>query len=213
MKDTNTYTIEEAIKKVKENDKAKFDSSIEVHINLGIDYKKPEQSIRTTATLPHGTGKEKKVAVFASKKIDSADLELKESDIEKIEKGSIKPGNDFDVLVVEPQFMPKIARLGKILGPQGVMPNPKTGTVTTDVETAVEQIKKGRMEIRNEVNAPILHTIIGKKSFEDKQIVENFNELLATLRQTRPQKVKPQGYIGKVYLSASMSPAYQVQIA
>ncbi len=212
MTDVKTYTIEEAIKNIKSNDKAKFDSSIEAHINLGIDHKKPEQNIRTTTTLPHGTGKEKRVAVFASKKVEGADIEFKDSDIDKIMKGEIKPGVDFDVLVVEPQYMPKIAKLGKVLGPQGLMPNPKTGTVSDDVDSAVNQIKRGRMEIRNEANAPIVHTIIGKKSFDNSMLVENFNELINTLRQNRPQKAKPQGYIKSVFVSGSMSPSYKVEL-
>ena len=181
MKDIKTYTLVEAIKKLKESKKEKFDSTVELHINLDLDVTKADQMVRFSTTLPHGTGKTKRVAVLASTKIPNADLELTEADLEKIEKGKIRPKVDFDVFVAETKFMPKIARVAKILGPAGVMPNPKTGTVSDDVQKAVEQIKKGRVEVKTEKDLPIIHTIIGKLSFEDKQLVENFKEIF-TLR-------------------------------
>lgn len=207
-----TYSIEKAIDLAKENCKAKFDSTIEIHINMGINPKKPEQAVRYAVTLPNGTGKTKKVAVMASKTIKSADLQLSEDDLAKVEKGDIKPKVDFDILVAEPRFMPKLARLGKVLGPAGLMPNPKSGTVTEDVEKAVEQIKKGKIEVRSEPNAPLIHTILGKKSFTTKALVENYEELINSLRSHRPQKVKPEMYIMSVFVKGTMGPAFQVQI-
>jgi len=159
-KDFTLYSLEEAIKKAKEASKAKFDATVELHINLDVDQKKGSVNIRFTTVLPNGTGKTKKVAVLASKKVANADLELMESDIDKIEKGTIKPKVDFDVLIAEPRFMPKLAKVAKILGPIGMMPNPKLGTVTEDVENAVSQTKKGKVEIKTEKDIMVIHTII-----------------------------------------------------
>lgn len=209
-KDTKIYTIAEAVKKVKETAKAKFDSTIEVHISLALD-KKAEQSVRFTTVLPHGTGKTKKVAVLASKKVANADLELTESDIEKLEKGQIKPKIDFDVIVAEPKFMSKLAKAARVLGPAGVMPNPKSGTVSEDVQKAVEQIKKGKVEVRTEPTAANLHTIIGKKSFEDKKLIENFEELMQAVKTNKPQKAAPE-FIKTVYLSSTMGPSFRVEV-
>src|SRR4030042_1794636 len=150
--------IDEAIKNIKTNAKEKFDSAIEVHINLDLDLGKQGQTVRYTTTLPNGTGKSKKVAVLASKKIEGADLELTEDSIDDIIKGKIKPKSDFDVIVTEPKYMPKVAKAAKILGPAGAMPNPKTGTVTENVEKAVEQIKKGQIEVKTEKDFPLIHT-------------------------------------------------------
>lgn len=207
-----TYPIAEALEFVKTNCKAKFDSSIEVHINLNLDNKKQDQIIRYTIGLPNGTGKTKKVAVFASKKIANADLELAETDLDKILSGAIKPKVNFDALVAEPKFMAKLAKVAKILGPAGVMPNPKTGTVTEDVEKAVEQIKKGRVEIKMEANAPIIHTIVGKKSFDTTKLKENFEELFNSLLQNKPAKAKPD-WIKSCYITATMSPSVKVDLA
>jgi large subunit ribosomal protein L1 len=210
MTDIQTYTIEEAIKKVKETSKVKFDPTVELHINLDLD-KKGDQNVRFILNLPHGTGKTPKVAVLASKKIAGADLELNEDDIEKIEKGTLKPKTDFDVLVAEPRFMPKIAKAAKILGPAGAMPNPKTGTVTEDVEKAVEQIKKGKVEIRTEPNAPVIHTILGKLSFENKALEENYQEVINAVKSNKPQKAKPE-WIRSVYVTSTMGPAFMVEV-
>ncbi len=207
----NLYTVETAIKKAQETSKTAFDSTIEIHINLIKDAKAGEQSVRFSTTLPHGTGKTKKVAVLASKKVTNADLELSESDIENIEKGKLRPKVDFEVLVAEPKFMPKLAKVAKILGPAGVMPNPKTGTVTEDVQTAVEQIKKGKVEIKTEKDSPVIHTIIGKKSFSDKQLTENFFEVYNTLKQNKPAKAKAE-WIKSIYVCSTMGPSFLVDI-
>lgn len=207
-----TYSIKEAIELAKENSKEKFDATFEAHFNLGINHKKPDQNIRATTTLPNGTGKEVKVAVFSNAKVPNADLELSESDLDKILKGEIKPKVDFDVLVAETSMMPKLAKAAKVLGPQGAMPSPKAGTVTDDVEKTVEQLKKGKIVVRNEANAPIVHVGIGKKSFNTDKLVENFNEVLATLRSNRPQKVKPDNYIKSCYINTTMGKSIKVQL-
>jgi len=193
----------EAIKKVKLSSKEKFDASIEVHINLDLDSKKMEQPVRFSLTLPHGTGKTKKVAVLASKKVAGADLELKESDIELIQKGQIKPKIDFDTLVTEPAFMPKLAKVAKILGPAGVMPNPKTGTVSDDPEKAVSEIKKGRLDVKTEKDLPMIHTVIGKRSFTEEQLSENFIELYSALKQNKPPKAAPE-WVKSIFIATSM---------
>lgn len=208
--DTKTYSLKEAISKAKDAEKAKFDATIEAHFNLGIDPKKTDQNVRVTTTLPNGTGKTIKVAVFASSNIKDADLQLTESDISKIEKGKIKPHVDFDILVTEPKYMPKVAKIARILGPQGVMPSPKAGTVTDDVQKTVDQIKKGRVELKNEQNAPIIHTIIGKQSFDNKKLEENFKEILSTLNHNRPQKVKKEAFINSCFICSSMSPSFKL---
>lgn len=202
-KEIKSYSIEEALDRILKK-KGKFDGTVELHVNLSVDpKKKDQQSVRYTITLPHGTGKTKKVAVLASKKIPNADLELLESDIEKIEKGSIKPKVDFDVLVAEPKFMPKIAKAARVLGPAGAMPNPKTGTVAEDVETAVAQIKKGKIEVRTEKDIPVIHTIIGKQSFTKQQLLENYTELMTSLKQNRPQKNK-QDWLKSIFICTTM---------
>lgn len=206
------YTLEEAIEFVKTNCKCKFDSTMELHLNLDLDSKKQDQNIRFTTTLPHGTGKTKKVAVLSSKKVSNADLELTESDIERLEKGSLKPKVDFDVLVAEPRYMAKLAKAARVLGPAGVMPNPKNGTVAEDVEKAVEQIKKGKVEVRLEQTAPVVHTIFGKKSFSTANLKENFEEIIAALKSNKPAKSKPE-WVVSCFISSTMSPSAQVNIS
>jgi large subunit ribosomal protein L1 len=210
--DQTLYSIDEVIKQVKTNSKEKFDATIEVHINLDLDVTKADQMVRFSTTLPNGTGKTKKVAVLASKKVKLADLELLETDIDKIEKGQIRPKVDFDVLVAEPRFMAKLAKVAKILGPAGVMPNPKTGTVSEDVEKAVEQIKKGKIEVKTEKDHPTIHTIIGKRSFEEKALAENLTELLNALKQNKPAKSVPE-WIKGVSVSSSMGRSYRLNLA
>lgn len=201
----------DALDWLKKNCKTKFDSTVELHINLNLDNTKQDQNIRFTTTLPNGTGKTKKVAVLASKKIKNADLELTESDIERLEKSQLKPKVDFDVLIAEPRFMQKLAKAARVLGPAGVMPNPKNGTVTEDVEKAVEQVKKGKVEIKLEPNGKSIHTILGKKSFDNKALSENFEEILTTLGQNKPSKAGSD-WIRSIFITTSMSPSVQVDL-
>ena len=210
-KETKLYKLEEAIDFIKKTSKTKFDSTLEVHLNLNIDKKKQEQNVRFTTVLPHGTGKTKKVAVLASKKVKNADLELSEADIEKLEKSILRPKTDFDVLIAEPRFMSKLAKAAKVLGPAGAMPNPKNGTVTEDVEKAVEQVKKGKIEVKTEPNAPVIHTIIGKLSFETPKLCENFSELYSAIKHNKPQKAS-NDWIKSIFLSSTMSPSAQVDL-
>lgn len=214
MQDPKMYTIKDALKEIRENGrKVKFDQSLEVHINLDIDPQKQDQMVRFPITLPHATGQDVKVAVVASKKVAGADLELSDADLTKIEKGDLQPGKDFDVLVAEPSQMGKLGKLGRILGPAGAMPNPKTGTVTDNVEEAVKQIKKGKIDVKTEQNHPIIHLIIGKLSLDDKKLIENFEDLIKTLKQNRPQKIKPDLFIKSVFISPSMGKSYKILLS
>ncbi len=199
----------EALNQIKNDCKTNFDSTIELHINLNLDVKKADQMIRFTTVLPNGTGKTVKVAVLASTEIKEADLNLKEEDLDLIISGKLRVGNDFDLLVAEPAFMSKIAKVARVLGPAGVMPNPKNGTVTSDVKKAVEQLKKGKIEIRTEQNFPIIHTVIGKSSFEAKQLEENLADITTSLKQNRPSKAKPD-WIKSIFLSSTMGGSYQL---
>lgn len=208
-KEVLTLPLTEAIEYIKKNTKVKFDPTIELHINLSIDIKKQDQNIRFTIVLPNGTGKTKKVAVLASKTIKNADLQFEEADIIKLEKGTLKPKVDFDVLITEPRFMPKLAKAARVLGPAGVMPNPKNQTVTEDVEKAVELVKKGKVELRTEQVAPIIHTIIGKKSFETAKLAENFEEIMGALKQNKPIKAAPD-WIKNCFLSSTMGSSVRI---
>jgi len=204
-------SIIEAIKEVKEASKEKFDATVEVHFNVDLDIKKG-QTVRYSITLPHGTGKTKKVAVLASRKIETADLELTEDDIDLIVKGKLQPKIDFDVIVTEPRYMPKLAKAAKILGPAGLMPNPKTGTVTENIEKAVADIKKGQVEVKTEKEAPLIHTILGKVSFKEEDLMGNFITILNSLKQNKPQKAKPE-WIKNVFLVSSMGKSVEVSFA
>ncbi len=201
----------EALKDIKNDCKTNFDSTVELHINLNLDVKKSDQMVRFGLVLPNGTGKNLKVAVFGSTDIKEADLNLKEEDLDLIINGKLRAGVDFDALVTEPAYMPKIAKVARVLGPAGIMPNPKNGTVTTDVKKAVEQLKKGKIEIRTEQNHPIIHSIIGKCSFTETQLEENFNEIMNNLKQNRPAKAKP-GWVVSVFLSSTMGKSYPIDI-
>jgi len=200
----------EGIKKIKELAFAKFDESIDVNVNLGIDPSKGEQVVRGSVVLPHGVGKVVKIAVFA--KADYADAAKKagadyvgaEDLIEKIEGGWL----DFNYAVATPDLMPLIAKVAKILGPKGLVPSKKTGTVTFDVEQAVAELKGGRLFFKNDKNA-VVHFLIGKKSFDEKNLVENLKAFLKALSLSKPAAAKGQ-FIKKVVISSTMGVGVQV---
>jgi len=207
------YTIDEAIALVKETSTVKFDASVEVHVRLGIDPKKSDQQIRTTVVLPHGTGKTKTVAAFVGAndgkdaKTAGADFIYGEEEIAKIATtGKVV----FDVAVATPEMMPKLAKAAKVLGPKGLMPNPKTGTVGPHVAKMIDELKKGKIAFKNDDGANI-HQTIGKVSFDDAKLKENITTFTDALRKAKPKTAKGT-YIKTVYLTSSMGPSVKVEL-
>ncbi len=200
------YTLTEAANLVKELNCTKFDSSVDVHVKLGVDPKKADQAIRGTVSLPHGTGKTKRVLVLcntdkeADAKAAGADYVGLEEFITKIEGGWV----DIDVIIATPSVMPKIGKLGKVLGPRNLMPNPKTGTVTNDVAAAVNDVKGGKIAFKVD-KAGIVHASIGRISFSAQKITENASELISALVKAKPSTAKGV-YLRSVSMATTMSP-------
>ncbi len=208
------YDMDEAIKLVKDNAKAKFDETVEVHIRTGCDGRHAEQQIRGAVVLPHGTGKEVKVLVFAKgTKLDEAleagaDFVGGEELIPKIQKEN---WYEFDVVVATPDMMGVVGRLGRDLGPKGLMPNPKAGTVTMDVAKAIADIKAGKIEYRLD-KTNIIHVPVGKASFTNEQLTDNFQTLMDAIVKARPSALKGT-YLKSVTLSSTMGPGVKVNPA
>jgi large subunit ribosomal protein L1 len=204
------YSLEDASKLVKDVNCTKFDSSVDIHVRLGVDPKKADQAIRGTVTLPHGTGKTKRVLVLctpdkeAEAKAAGADFVGLDEFITKIDGG----WTDIDVIVATPSVMPKIGRLGKVLGPRNLMPNPKTGTVTNDVGAAVTEVKGGKIAFKVD-KVGIIHASIGRVSFDAKKIKENTQELINSIVKLKPSTSKGT-YIKTVYMASSMSPSINI---
>ena len=200
------YTKEEAVKLVKETSTSKFTGTVEVAVRLNLDTKKADQQLRGAIVLPHGTGKSKKVLVVArgenatKAKAAGADYVGDTDMLEKIEKEN---WFDFDVMIATPDMMPLLGKLGKVLGPKGLMPNPKTGTVTTDVEKAVNEVKAGRVEYRTDSFGNV-HGIIGNTSFTDEQLVENLNAFVSVLLKAKPQTVKGE-YVKNISIASTIT--------
>jgi len=211
--ETTLYDPREAIRLVKQGAKAKFDETIEAAIRLGIDPKQADQQVRGTVALPAGTGKKVRVLVFAKgekvKEAEAAGADYVGADeyIEKINGGWL----DFDVAVATPDMMGTVGRLGRVLGPRGLMPNPKAGTVTFDLAKAVREIKAGKIEYRTE-KAGILHVPIGKASFTEEQLLANFTALLEAVMRAKPASAKGQ-YLRSITLSSTMGPGVKVDPA
>lgn len=207
------YTAAEAMDLVKKTATAKFDESIELHVRLGVDPKYPDQQVRGAIVLPNGTGKTKRVLVFAKgekvKEAEAAGADFVGSDeiVQKIQGGWL----DFDVAVATPDMMGTVGRLGKILGPRGLMPNPKLGTVTMDLQKAISEVKAGKVEYRTD-KAGNVHVVIGKASFDAEKLQQNFQALMDTLIRVKPAAAKGQ-YIRSVTVSATMGPGVPVQLA
>lgn len=204
------YTVEEAVEKVKEMASAKFVEAVDVAVRLGVDPKKADQAIRGTVALPHGIGKEVRVLVLARPPKDEeakgagADHAGFQDYIEKIKQGWA----EIDVIIATPDSMGEVGKLGKILGPRGLMPNPKSGTVTMDVAKAVKEVKAGKIEFRVD-KAGILHATIGKVNFEKEKLVENVNAFLSTVLRLKPSSAKGQ-YIKSIAISSTMGPGVHI---
>ncbi|HXB08789.1 MAG TPA: 50S ribosomal protein L1 [Puia sp.] len=200
------YTLKEASALVKEVNTTKFDASVDLHVRLGVDPKKADQSIRGTVSLPHGTGKTKRVLVLCNPdkendaKAAGADFVGLDEFIQKIEGGWV----DVDVIIATPSVMPKIGKLGKILGPRNLMPNPKTGTVTNDVAAAVNEVKGGKIAFKVD-KAGIIHASIGRVSFTSEKLAENSQELINAIIKAKPATAKGT-YVKSVFMASSMSP-------
>ena len=201
---SKVYNMQEAFKIIKENSKVKFNESVDVSINLGIDAKKSDQNVRGSLVLPNGTGKSVKVAVFCegdeakAAKENGADIIGMEDLAENIKKGEI----NFDILIATPDTMKMVGPLGQILGPKGLMPNPKTGTVSKDVAKAVKNAKSGQVQYRTD-KAGIIHCSIGKVDFSEQMLEENLSSLIAELNRVKPASAKGK-YLQKISVSSSM---------
>ena len=204
------YTLEEAAKLVKEITTTKFDASVDVDVRLGVDPRKANQMVRGVVTLPHGTGKETRVLVMCTPdkeeeaKAAGADFVGLDEYIEKIKGG----WTDVDVIITMPSVMAKVGALGRILGPRGLMPNPKSGTVTMDIAKAVNEVKAGKIDFKVD-RYGIVHTSIGKVSFTEDKIVDNVKEFMSTIMKLKPSSAKGT-YVKSVSLSSTMSPGIRI---
>jgi large subunit ribosomal protein L1 len=208
--DKKIYSLDDACALVKDLNCTKFDSSVDLHVRLGVDPKKADQAVRGTVTLPHGTGRTKKVLVLCTPdkeeeaKAAGADHVGLDEFIKKIEDG----WTDIDVIVATPSVMPKIGKLGKILGPRNLMPNPKTGTVTNDVQAAVKDVKAGKVAFKVD-KAGIVHASIGRVSFSPSKLAENSQEFLNAIIKAKPSTAKGT-YLKSIFMASTMSPSVAV---
>lgn len=205
---TKMYDLTQAIELVKKTSSTKFDASVEAHIKLNVDPKHADQNIRDTLILPAGNGKNIIVAVLTEDETDAkksgADLYSNEKIINNLEKGV----TDFDILITTPSYMSKLSKYARILGPRGLMPNPKSGTVTTNIQQAITEAKTGKVEYRVD-SYGIIHLLVGKCSFADKDLFDNINTVFNSIKNNKPQSVKS-NYIQTIYLTSSMGPSVKI---
>ena len=205
------YSLKDAVELAIATNPAKFDATVEMHFRLGVDPRQADQNIRATVSLPAGTGKTVRVAVFApldiakQAKAAGADIAEDEEFTKRLEKEQL----DFDILISTPQYMPKLGKFARLLGPKGLMPNPKAGTVTNDIEKAVKEAKAGKIEYRVDKQA-IVHVGLGKVSFGTDKLLENVNAFVESLKSQKPASIKGQ-YVKSVYISTTMGPSIAVE--
>ena len=212
IEDGRAYTIEEAAQLVKEITFTKFDASVDIDVRLGVDPRKANQMVRGVVTLPHGTGKDIRVLVLCTPdkveeaKAAGADYVGLDEYIEKLKSG----WTDIDIIITMPAIMGKIGALGRILGPRGLMPNPKSGTVTMEIGKAVKEVKQGKIDFKVD-KFGIVHTSIGKVNFEAEKIMDNAREFMATIQKLKPSSAKGT-YVKSVFLSSTMSPGIKLDL-
>ena len=207
------YTIEEAIKLVKDTSDAKFDATVEIAMNLNLDTKKNDQQLRGAVVLPHGTGKVKKILVLAKGDAAKAAREAGADfvgDVDMIQKIEQENWFDYDVIIATPEMMPLLGKIGKLLGPKGLMPNPKTGTVTMDTAKAVLETKKGKVNYRTDSFGNV-HGIIGKVSFDNDKLVENLKAFVEAIMKVKPSTVKG-SYVKNISISSTMGPGVKLDL-
>lgn len=208
------YTLEEAVKLVKETSVSKFDGTVEIAVRLNLDTKKNDQQLRGAIVLPHGTGKAKKVLVLAKGDAAKAAVDAGADfvgDVDMINKIEKENWFEFDVIIATPEMMPLLGKLGKVLGPKGLMPNPKTGTVTMDTSKAVGDVKKGRVEYRTDSYGNV-HALVGKVSFDDEKLVDNIKAFMDVIIKSKPQAAKGV-YLKNVSLASTMGPGVKVDLS
>ena len=208
------YSLEEAVKLVKETSVSTFDGTVEIAVRLNLDTKKNDQQLRGAIVLPHGTGKTKKVLVLAKGDAAKAAADAGADyvgDVDMITKIEKENWFDFDVIIATPEMMPMLGKLGRVLGPKGLMPNPKTGTVTMDTKKAVEDVKKGRVEYRTDSYANV-HALVGKVSFDDEKLVDNVKAFMDVIIKSKPQAAKGI-YLKGVSLASTMGPGIKVDLS
>ncbi|MFA4842268.1 MAG: 50S ribosomal protein L1 [Candidatus Omnitrophota bacterium] len=209
---SNTYQLKEAVSTLKNMRPTKFDSSVDLHFNLNIDPKKSDQMVRGTVVLPHGTGKKLRLAVFCKGEHERiardamADYVGGQELIDKVAGGFL----DFDCAIATPEMMKDLSKLGKILGPRGLMPSPKTGTVTVDIGKAIEDVRKGKVEFRVDKQGGI-HLSVGKISFEEDKLYDNANRVIEALNESRPASIKGR-FVKSLFISSSMNPGLRLTI-
>ena len=209
-----TYSIEEAIDLVKATSNSKFDETLEVAMNLNLDVKKADQQLRGAVVLPYGTGKTKRILVLAkgdqAKAAEAAKADYV-GDVDMITKIEQENWFDFDVIIATPEMMPMLGKIGKLLGPKGLMPNPKTGTVTTDVAKAIEEVKKGKVNYRTDSFGNV-HGIFGKASFEENKLVENLKTFVNVILKSKPSTAKGT-YVRNITISSTMGPGVKIDLS
>ena len=209
---SKVYSKEEAVKLVKETSTSSFDGTVELHVRLNLDTKKADQQLRGAIALPKGTGKTARILVIAKgpkateAKDAGADYVGDTDMIEKIEKEN---WFEFDTIIATPDMMPQLGKIGKLLGPKGLMPNPKTGTVTMDIAKAVEEVKAGKVEYKTD-SFGIIHGVVGKVSFKEEDLLENLNAFMSTILKVKPATVKGE-YVKSITLTATMGPGIKVE--
>ncbi|MFN8281909.1 MAG: 50S ribosomal protein L1 [Chitinophagales bacterium] len=206
------YSLEQAAALVKEINTTKFDASVDVHVRLGVDPRKPDQALRGTVSLPHGTGKTKTVLVLcpAEKEKEAKDAGADYAGLDEYLEKIAGGWTDIDVIISTPSVMPKLGRLGKILGPRNLMPNPKSGTVTENVADAVKEVKKGKIAFKID-KFGIIHTSVGRVSFNSNQLFDNAKEMVSTLARLKPSSAKGI-YFKSIFLATTMSPSIEVDV-